>query len=194
MARSTNSNAAKYESLVMSLATGVSVSEWCRQNETAPSTVGKWQSEPEFTRNVREFRQNLLHLAVGKFTGAVNPTADGMIKRAGFVLLEPTALSAQRAMMDNLAQITEFAELKKDVEVLRRWVAERRAMVKEMQAIAERVKAAKANRKACPATPKELPYASDCSVGPVFRPWPSSRWVSGGAARVSREDRSAFRG
>ncbi len=35
---------------------------------------------------------------------------------------------------------------KPELKELRRWVAEKRAMVKEMQAIAERVKSAKANR------------------------------------------------
>ncbi len=34
------------------------------------------------------------------------------------MLSKPTALSAQPAMMDNLVQITEFAELKQSVEDL----------------------------------------------------------------------------
>src|SRR5271157_1315531 len=104
MARSTNSDAAKYKSLDRSMATGVPVSHWCRQTKTAQSTAAKWQSEAEFTSDVQEFHRKLLHLAVGKFTRAVNHVADGTIKLAGSALSEPTALSAQRAMMHNLVK------------------------------------------------------------------------------------------
>ncbi len=41
------------------------VSRWCRQTETAPSAVAKWQNEPEFTRDVQEFRRESLDRAVG---------------------------------------------------------------------------------------------------------------------------------
>jgi len=116
MARSTSSNVTNYEFLVMCVARGFPVSEWCRKNKTAPSTVAKWQSESEFTRDVQEHRRGLLRLAVAKFTGAVNPVAAGVIELASSALSESMKLSAQRAMMEKLVKITEFAELKRDVE------------------------------------------------------------------------------
>jgi hypothetical protein len=131
MARSTNSDAAKYESLVMSMAKGVPVSDWCRLTKTARSTAAKCQSEPEFTSDVQEFHRKLLHLAVSKFTRAVNLVADGTIKLAGSALSEPTKLSAQRSMMQNLVKITEFADLEQRIKELEAKVKEKEEEEKE---------------------------------------------------------------
>ena len=79
----THSNTVKYESLVSAAARGVSASKWCRQTETPPAKAAKWQSEPQFTRDVQESRGKLLGQTVGKLTGAVNCGADAMIQVAG---------------------------------------------------------------------------------------------------------------
>lgn len=131
MARSTHCNAEKYESLVSAAAMGVSPSKWCRQTVTAPATAAKWQSRPEFTKDVQAIRGKLLERAVGKFTGAVNSMADAMIKLAGSALSEPTRLSAQRAMMHNLIKITEFADLTRRIELLEEKQRERDEEEKE---------------------------------------------------------------
>jgi len=73
----------------------------------------------------------LLGLAVGKFTGAVNPVADGVIELAGSALSEPTKLSAQRAMMEKLVKITEFVELDRRIEALEAKVKEKEDEQKE---------------------------------------------------------------
>jgi hypothetical protein len=118
MNHTTRRNTAMYESLVSAAARGVSASKWWRQTVTAPATAAKWQSKPEFTTDVQEFRGKLLDRAIGKFTGAVNSMADAMIKLAGSALSEATRLSTQRAMMHNLIKITEFADLTRRIEVL----------------------------------------------------------------------------
>lgn len=118
MAGPTMSNIAKYESLVIAVASGVSVSAWCRTHKTARSTVAKWQSKPEFASDVQACRRRMLDRVVGKFKRAVNRAADGMIKLAASASSEATKLAAQRAVLENLVQIREFAELNQRLDDL----------------------------------------------------------------------------
>jgi hypothetical protein len=114
-------NKSKYEALVMAVATGVSILDWCRQTGTARSTVSTWQKDPDFERDVATIRRQLLNEAIGKFTGAVTRVADGMIQMAESATSEPTKLSAQRAVMEHLVQMTEFHEIKKRLDSLEDW-------------------------------------------------------------------------
>jgi hypothetical protein len=114
-------NKAKYEALVMAVATGISVADWCKSTKTARSTASTWQEDPQFDRDVAAIRRQMLNQAVGKFTGAVNKVADEMIQLAESATSEPTKLSAQRAVMENLVQMTEFAEVKKRLDSLEHW-------------------------------------------------------------------------
>jgi hypothetical protein len=114
-------NKAKYDALVMAVATGVSVIDWCKSTKVARSTASTWQRDPKFDRDVAAIRRQMLNEAVGKFTGAVGKVADGMIELAESASSEPTKLSAQRAVMENLIQMTEFGEVKKRLDSLEEW-------------------------------------------------------------------------
>ena len=91
MNRTAHSIAGKYESLVAAAAMGVAPSKWCRQTETARAEADKWESKPDFTKDVQAVRGKLLERAIGKFTGAVNSVADAMINIAGSAFSTATA-------------------------------------------------------------------------------------------------------
>jgi hypothetical protein len=117
-------NKAKYESLVMAVATGISIIDWCKNTKTARSTVSEWQKDPKFDRDVAAIRKQMLNGAIGKFTGAVEEMADGMIELGKKATSEPTKLNAQRSVFENLIQMTEFAEVKKRLDSLEEWKRE----------------------------------------------------------------------
>lgn len=113
-------NKAKYDALVISVAAGVSISEWCRKGGVPRSTVDQWTSEPTFTADVEARRREMLVEAIGKFTAAVGEIAEGMIGLARGAESEATKLAAQRAVMGHLVELTEFAELKKRLDAVER--------------------------------------------------------------------------
>lgn len=117
-------NKSKYDAVVMAVATGVSIIEWCRQTKTCRSTVTTWQRDPKFDRDVAAIRRQMLNEAVGKFTGAVGKVADGMIELAESAASEPTKLSAMRSVLEHLVQMTEFSEVKKRLDSLEEWQRE----------------------------------------------------------------------
>jgi hypothetical protein len=121
MAKPNPENVSKYESLVLAVATGVSIADWCRKTRTNRSTASKWQMEPEFDQAVNAMRRRLLNEAIGKFTGAVCRVADGMVELAERATSEPTKLAAQKAVLENLVEMTEFAEVKKRLDTLEEW-------------------------------------------------------------------------
>jgi hypothetical protein len=114
-------NKAKYESLVMAVATGISIIDWCKNTKTPRSTVSVWQTDAKFERDVAAVRRQMLNAAIGKFTGAVEKVADGMIELAEKATSESTKLNAQRSVFENLIQTTEFAEVKKRLDSLEEW-------------------------------------------------------------------------
>lgn len=117
-------NKSKYDALVMAVATGVSIIDWCKQTKTSRTTVSSWQRDPTFERDVATIRRQMLNEAVGKFTGAVGKVADGMIQLAESATSEPTKLSAMRSVLEHLVQMTEFAEVKKRLDALETWKRE----------------------------------------------------------------------
>lgn len=118
-------NKAKYDALVMTVAAGgVSVIDWCKQTKTSRSTVSTWQRDPKFERDVAAIRRQMLNEAIGKFTGAVGKVADGMIALAESAISEPTKLNAQKAVLESLIQVTEFAQIKQRLDTLEEWKRE----------------------------------------------------------------------
>lgn len=117
-------NKAKYDAVVMAVATGVSISDWCKSTKTNRSTVSTWQKDPSFDRDVATIRRQMLDGAVGRFTGAVEKIATGMIELADSATSEPTKLSAMRSVLEHLVQMTEFAEVKKRLDALETWKRE----------------------------------------------------------------------
>ena len=64
-------NKSKYDALVVAVASGVSIIDWCKQTHTARSTVSEWQKDPRFEKDVSRTRRKLLDAVVGLSTGAV---------------------------------------------------------------------------------------------------------------------------
>jgi hypothetical protein len=124
MAKPSPSNESLYESLVLAVATGSTIAAWCKRTGTGRTTASGWQREPKFAEDVAKIRKMLLDEAVGKFTKAVSDVADGMIKLAGSATSEATKLAAQKAVLEHLIQLTEFAELKNRVEEIERRLQE----------------------------------------------------------------------
>src|SRR3954465_14151765 len=118
MAKPHPSNESLYESLVIAVATGSTIAAWCKRTGTGRTTVSGWQREPRFAEDVARIRSELLNEAVGKFTKAVSDVADGMIKLARSATSEATRLAAQKAVLENLVQLTEFAEIKQRIEAI----------------------------------------------------------------------------
>jgi hypothetical protein len=114
-------NKAKYESLVIAVATGQSIINWCKDTKTPRSTVSVWQLDPKFERDVAALRRKMVNEAIGKFVASVGQVAEGMIKLAEQAASEPTKLAAQKAVMENLVQMSDFAELRKRLDDLEEW-------------------------------------------------------------------------
>src|SRR4051794_36610598 len=94
-------NRSKYDALVISVAAGVSISEWCRQSSTARQTVDAWTGEPTFLADVDVRRRELLTEAVGKLTAAIGDITEGMIALAKGAQSESTKLAAQKAVLEH---------------------------------------------------------------------------------------------
>jgi len=118
MAKPNPENMSKWDSLVLAVATGVSIASWCKKTKTNRSTASKWQTEPEFPVAVAAIRRRILDEAIGRFTSAVGVIADGMIELAQIAVGEPTRLAAQKAVFENLIQMTNFAELEARIAAL----------------------------------------------------------------------------
>jgi hypothetical protein len=120
MARPNPSNVSLYQACVLATATGESTVSFCKRTRVCRATVCKWQSDAEFARDVERLRRKMLDQAVGKFSGAVTTIADGMIKLAMEAVSEAVRLAAGRSVVENLMQISEFAELKTRLESIER--------------------------------------------------------------------------
>src|SRR3954451_11408991 len=105
MAKPHPNNRLKYDALVISVAAGESISEWCRKGGVSRSTVDQWTADPQFTADVEARRRELLAEAIGKFTAAVGEIAEGMIALARGAESEATKLAAQRAVMGHLVEL-----------------------------------------------------------------------------------------
>ena len=120
MARPNPSNVSLYQACVLATATGESTVSFCKRTRVCRATVCKWQAEPAFDRDLERLRRKMLDQAVGKFSGAVTTIADGMIKLAMEAVSEAVRLAAQRSVVENLIQVSEFAELKTRLESIER--------------------------------------------------------------------------
>jgi hypothetical protein len=99
---------------------GQTIAAWCRETKTARSTAFSWSREPGFARDVATVQRRVLAQAIGRLTGAVVRIADGMIELATSAANESTRLSAQRAVLASLYEVTELVEIKDRLTTLER--------------------------------------------------------------------------
>ena len=119
MARPSEANKAKYEALVIAVAGGQTITEFCRRTRVPRPTVNQWTTTPEFREDVEALRREARDQGIGILTAAHKEAAEGMVQLARKSGSDAVRLQAQ-------VKILEIASL----ETLQREVRELKAEFK----------------------------------------------------------------
>jgi hypothetical protein len=114
---------AKYDDLVLAIATGSTVKAWCESTHTPYNTAVKWFNTDEFRARVQEVRAKMLDAAIGKLTEAASEVAERMVALARDAKSETVQLTACREVLAGLINVSGFAQIKGQMAELHQQMA-----------------------------------------------------------------------
>jgi hypothetical protein len=109
--------------LAVAIASGDSIAAWAKLNDVARRTAYEWSRSAEVKRRVASLRRRALDRAVGKLTKGALSAADVLLTIATGEESAPVRLQAARAILADLAALSDFARIKADIEDLKRKLA-----------------------------------------------------------------------
>ena len=120
-----NSTKSQKTKLAASIAKGVSVARWAKDNQVPVRTAYRWSVEPEVKARVETCRRRALDRAIGHMSHRVNWAAQGITNLAENAVSEPVKLAAFKTIISNMMAVSEFAELKDRMTELEELLNER---------------------------------------------------------------------
>lgn len=112
------------EAAALAVATGHSIPKWAESNGVSARTVQRWATKPAFHRRVNELRRRMSDRTIGILTAMSTAAAAELAKLATKGQTEQIRLVACRAILSDLLAISNHAEIKVEIEELKKGLAE----------------------------------------------------------------------
>jgi hypothetical protein len=109
-----------FAKLALWVAGGGKIAPWCRKHAIAPRSAYRWSKTPQFRSKVDEHRRRASDRAIGLLARSAVTAIEGMVRLAKSAESEPVKLSAQRGILAELRDMTDFASLSKRLAELER--------------------------------------------------------------------------
>ena len=106
--------------LALALATGRTVRAWAKEHDVPERTAYKWARSPEVLTMVRRIRRRAIDRAVGRLSRYASAAAGQIAKLAKGAESESVKLQAARAVLADLMQVANYAELDDRIAALER--------------------------------------------------------------------------
>lgn len=110
---------AKYDAMVVAVASGSTMTDWCKSTGTPYSTAAGWSQTAEFQAAVRAIQKERLDAYVGKLIDAAGELADSLLTLVRHADSQHVKLGAIRGAAEDLVKIASFAQLKGEMDQLR---------------------------------------------------------------------------
>lgn len=108
--------------LALWLAGGGTVAAWARRSQTPERTARRWSRLPEVLHQVEEIRRKATDRAIGELTRGATAVARRMRHLAHKAESEAVQLAACRAVLADLATLTDQQQLARQLDELERRV------------------------------------------------------------------------
>jgi hypothetical protein len=109
--------------LAIAVAGGQSVAAWAREHNIPQRTAYTWAKAPEFKAAVERYRIRFVDRAIGRLAKHATRAADEIVKLSKGAKSEAVKLAAARAVLAELAAVTNHAETQQQGADLRRRIA-----------------------------------------------------------------------
>jgi hypothetical protein len=129
-----NSTKSQKTKLAVSIAKGVSIVRWAKDNKVPVRTAYRWASDPEVKATVERCRRRALDRAIGHMSHKVDWAARGITALAENAVSEPVKLAAFKTIISDMMAVSEFAELKDRMTQLEEQLNERERAGRTSQA------------------------------------------------------------
>ncbi len=106
--------------LALALATGRTVRAWAKEHEVPERTAYKWARSPEVRKMVRRIRRRAIDRAVGRLSRYASAAAEQIARLAKGAESESVKLQAARAVLADLMQVANYADLEDRIAELER--------------------------------------------------------------------------
>jgi hypothetical protein len=106
--------------LALAIATGRTVKAWATAHDVPVRTAYTWARSPEVRRRVRRIRRRAIDRAVGRLSRHAAAAAGRIAKLARDAQSEAIRLQAARAVLADLMQVTDYADLDDRITALER--------------------------------------------------------------------------
>jgi hypothetical protein len=99
----------------MAIARGIAVAKWARANDVPKRTAYTWAKQPKVRASVEDIRRRAVDQAVGRMSRHVTWAADEIANLGKEAVSESVRLSALRAIMKDMIEVTKFSGLERRV-------------------------------------------------------------------------------
>jgi hypothetical protein len=106
--------------LALAIATGRTVRAWAREHEVPERTAYKWARSDEVKDQVRRIRRRAIDRAIGRLSRYASAAAQQIANLAEGATSEAVKLHAARAVLADLMQVANYAELDDRIAALER--------------------------------------------------------------------------
>ena len=113
-------NADQKADLALAIATGRTVRAWAKEHDVPERTAYKWARSPEVCTQVKRIRRRAIDRAVGRLSRYASAAADQIAKLAKGAESESVKLQAARAVLADLMQVANYADLEDRIAELER--------------------------------------------------------------------------
>lgn len=111
------------EEAALAIASGRSASVFAKKAGIGVRTVQTWLKKPSFRKRVRELRQEMTQQTLGVLTSAATSAAVQLARLTIEGQTEQIRLAAARAVLGELLSVSNHAEIKAEIEELKKGVA-----------------------------------------------------------------------
>jgi hypothetical protein len=109
-----------FAKLALWVAGGGKIAPWCRKNSLAPRTAYRWSKTSKFQAKVDEYRRRASDRAIGLLARHAVTAIEGMVRLAKNAEAEPVKLSAQRGILAELREMSDFASISRRLAEIER--------------------------------------------------------------------------
>ncbi len=120
MADSARPPKGSFNRLALWVAGGGRIAPWCREHGVPLRTAYRWSKDPKFQAKVSEHRRRASDRAVGLLARHAAVAVEGLVRLAKSADSEPVKLSAQRGILAELRDMSDFTSLARRMAELER--------------------------------------------------------------------------
>jgi hypothetical protein len=106
--------------LALAIAAGGTVKAWAKQHDVPERTAYKWARSPEVRNRVKRIRRRAIDRAIGRLSRYASAAAEQIARLAKGAESESVKLQAARAVLADLMQVANYADLEDRIAELER--------------------------------------------------------------------------